>query len=141
VKFGPGGQASQSLVANGCIILGQVERSVLFPGVFVGPGAVVSGAIIMNATRIEAGARVDQAILDKGIRVGENAVVGHGPNERPNERIPQLLFSGLTVVGKGAVIPAGTRIGRNCCLGAEISDGDFPSLDIPAGTVIGETEL
>ena len=35
LKFGPHGQASQSLIANGCVIQGRVERSVLFPGVVI----------------------------------------------------------------------------------------------------------
>lgn len=141
VKFGPGGRAQQSLVANGCIILGHVEKSVLFPGVFVGPGAHVSGAIVMNETRIEAGARVDRSILDKGIRVGENATIGAGEDFTPNPRMPQLLCSGLTVVGKGASIPPGVRVGRNCCLAADITERDFPGHDVPTGSVIGETEL
>jgi glucose-1-phosphate adenylyltransferase len=138
VKFAPGGRARQSLIANGCIVLGTVERSVLFPGAFVGPGAHVSGSIVMNDTRVEAGARVDRAILDKQIRVGENAVVGHGDATTPNEKIPLLLRSGLTVVGKSAVIPAGARIGRNCCLGADVSEKDFPTLELPAGGVVGD---
>jgi glucose-1-phosphate adenylyltransferase len=117
-----------------------VERSVLFPGVFVGPGAVVSGSIVMNDTRIEAGARVDRTILDKGIRVGDGAVIGTGEATIPNRTIPQLLHSGLTVVGKGARIPAGIRVGRNCCLAADLSDRDFEGIEVPTGSMLGETE-
>ena len=50
VKFGPQAQLSNSLVSNGCVIRGQVERSVLSPGVYVSPGAVVRESVIINDT-------------------------------------------------------------------------------------------
>ncbi len=140
VKFGPGGDSSESLIANGCIVLGRVQRSVLFPGVFVGPGAEVTDSIVMNDTRIEDRARVDRAILDKNISVGADAVVGHGDAAIPNRDIPELLNSGLIVVGKNATIPPGTRVGRNSCLASDIDGKDFPGQDVPEGSMIGNTE-
>jgi glucose-1-phosphate adenylyltransferase len=140
VKFGPGGNAVRSLIANGCIVLGRVERSVLFPGVFVGPEAQVTGAIIMNDTRVESGCQIDRAILDKSIRVGEGAVIGWGDSAPPNREIPALLYSGLTVVGKGAYVPPGTRVGRNCCLAADVGEKDFPETEVPAGSMVGRAE-
>lgn len=137
LKFGPGGQSHQSLLANGCVILGTVERSVLFPGVFVGPGAVVSDSIIMNDTRIESNARVNHAILDKDISVGAGAVVGTGDASQPNRVIPHLLHTGLTVVGKGSRIPAGISVGRNCCLAADLRASDFVGTEVPTGTMLG----
>jgi glucose-1-phosphate adenylyltransferase len=136
VKFGPGGSAIQSLIANGCIILGRVERSVLFPGTFVGPGATVSHSIVMNDARIEERAKVDRVILDKNTWVGDEAVVGWGSAEAPNRETPGLLASGLTVVGKGAVIPPGARIGRNCILAADLRDRDFADLEVAGGTTL-----
>jgi len=138
VKFGTGGRAQVSLIANGCVILGTVERSVLFPGVFVGPGAHVSDSIIMNDTRIESNARIDRTILDKQIQVGPGSIVGHGDAKVANSRIPQLLYSGLTVVGKGSSIPPGTTLGRNCCLAADLTHADFRSTDLPSGSVLGD---
>ena len=139
MKFGAGGRSQYSLIANGCVIHGTVERSVLFPGVHVGADAHISDSIIMNDTRIETGARVDRAILDKQIKVGEGAVIGHGDASVANTRIPLLLHSGLTVVGKGSMIPAGASIGRNCCLAADLAEADFTSLDLPSGSSLGET--
>jgi glucose-1-phosphate adenylyltransferase len=138
VKFGPGGSASRSLIANGCIVLGRVERSVLFPGVFVGPDATVVDSIVMNDTRIEAKAHVNRVILDKSIQVGEGASIGWGESTSPNTAFPQLLHSGLTVVGKNARIPAQVRVGRNCCLAADIRDSDFNGSEIPCGSIVGQ---
>ena len=60
-----GGQCSNSLVANGCIIEGTVINSVLFRGVKVAKGAVVKNSIIMQDAQIQEGAEVDHCILDK----------------------------------------------------------------------------
>ena len=46
--------------------------------------------------------------------VGQGAIVGDGPDfDRPNKKEPNRLNTGITVVGKRAVIPRGARIGRN----------------------------
>ena len=60
-----GGQCSDSLVANGCIIEGTVINSVLFRGVKIAKGAVVKNSIIMQDAQIQEGAEVDHCILDK----------------------------------------------------------------------------
>ena len=56
---------SNSLVANGCVIEGTVENSVLFRGVHVAKGAVVKNCIIMQDAHIQEGAEIDHCILDK----------------------------------------------------------------------------
>ena len=60
-----GGQCTNSLVANGCVIEGTVINSILFRGVKVAKGAVIKNSIIMQDARIEEGAEVDHCILDK----------------------------------------------------------------------------
>ena len=113
-RIGPTANVHRSLISHGCLIWGTVERSVLSPGVRVDPGAVVRDSIIMFDTVIRAGAVVDRAIIDKEVSVGPNAVVGMGNDfDTPNRQEPARLNTGITVVGKRAVIPAGVRIGRN----------------------------
>ena len=82
-------------------------RSIISPGVYVAPGAVVRDAIVMTDAVIEAGAEVDRAILDKRVKVGAGAKVGWGEDNTPNQQWPERLNTGITVVGKDAVIPAG----------------------------------
>ncbi|MBP3428340.1 MAG: glucose-1-phosphate adenylyltransferase subunit GlgD [Clostridia bacterium] len=60
-----GGQCSNSLIANGCIIEGTVINSVLFRGVKVAKGAVVKNSIVMQDAQIQEGAEIDHCILDK----------------------------------------------------------------------------
>ena len=49
---------------------------------------------------------MDRAILDKEVVVGPGAIVGDGPfPDKPNKIEPGRLNTGITVVGKRAVIP------------------------------------
>ena len=59
--------AKNSLVADGCIIKGTVENSILFRGAYVAEGAVVKNSIIMQDSYISQNAKVNCAILDKQV--------------------------------------------------------------------------
>jgi glucose-1-phosphate adenylyltransferase len=133
VKMVEGAQVEGSLLSNGCIVAGTVVNSVLSPGVIVEAGAEVRDSVIMNDTVVQAGARVDRCILDKQIVVGRDALVGHGTEHSPNRHEPENLNSGITIAGKGARIPDGTRIGRNCAIGAGARESHFPGKEIASG--------
>ena len=137
-RIGPTANVHRSLISHGCEIWGTVERSVLSPGVRVDPGAVVRDSIIMFDTVIRAGAVVDRAIIDKEVSVGPNAVVGMGSDfETANRQEPGRLNTGITVVGKRAVIPAGVRIGRNVKINEEVRPADFGGRrNIPSGGTV-----
>jgi glucose-1-phosphate adenylyltransferase len=139
VRFEHGGRVADSLVANGCRIAGVVERSVLFPGVTVARGAVVKDSIVMHDTVVGREAHVDRAIVDKDVRIGARVVLGHGDSGTPNRACPEHLSSGLTVVGKGARLPEGLKVGRNARIGAMVADSSFTS-DVPAGGVVDGPE-
>jgi glucose-1-phosphate adenylyltransferase len=116
VLLGPEAQVDGNLLSDGCRMDGRVVRSVLSPGVYVAPGAIVRDSIILTDTQVSAGAVVDRAIVDKNVIIGEEARVGEGDDNTPNRELPNLLNTGLTLVGKGAEIPAGAIIGRNCVI-------------------------
>jgi glucose-1-phosphate adenylyltransferase len=46
LKIGNNAQISDSLIYNGCIIEGEVERSILFPGTYVEKGAKVKDSVL-----------------------------------------------------------------------------------------------
>ena len=133
-KVGPTAQIHKSLISHGCVINGMVVNSVLSPGVQVDVGAVVRDSIIMFDTVIRSGAVVDRAILDKEVVVGSGAIVGDGPyDDRPNKAEPGRLNTGITVVGKRAVIPRGVRIGRNVKVAADVRSSDFTGRVVRSG--------
>jgi NDP-sugar pyrophosphorylase family protein len=119
------------------VINGSVENSVLSPGVVVDVGAVVRDSIILFDSVVRPGAVVDRAILDKEVAVGPGAIVGEGTDyDVVNRREPGRLNTGITVVGKRAVVPRGVRIGRNVLVGEGARAADFLSRVIRSGSTV-----
>lgn len=71
-RYLDGAQVKNSLVADGCIIEGTVENSILFRGVRISKGAVVRNCIIMQDGTVLSGAKIDHCILDKQALIREN---------------------------------------------------------------------
>jgi glucose-1-phosphate adenylyltransferase len=136
-KIGATAQVHRSLISHGCVVNGSVVNSVLSPGVVVDMGAVVRDSIILFDSIIRPGAVVDRAILDKDVAVGPGAIVGEGTDfDVVNRREPGRLNTGITVVGKRAVIPRGVRIGRNVLIGEGVRAADFTSRVIRSGSTV-----
>jgi glucose-1-phosphate adenylyltransferase len=136
-KIGPQGRVHRSMVCNGCNVRGTVEHSMLSPGVYVSPGAIVRDSIVMNDTWIGPGAVLDKVIIDKGVVIGAGAVVGWGDDMGLTNKLqPDKLTTGISVVGKGSHIPPGVRIGRNVVINADRDAEDFPDGDVASGETI-----
>ncbi len=139
VKIGSKAKVKQSLISNGCIIAGEVEKSILSPGVVIKPGAIVRNSIIFNDTVIEEGAIVEGAILDKKIHIGKDCKIGCGEDYTPNLDKPDVLSSGLNVVGKGVSIPDGITIERNCRIFSNVKENEFEGKIIKSGSTLGKS--
>jgi glucose-1-phosphate adenylyltransferase len=136
-QVGPTAQVHRSMISHGCVINGTVVNSVLSPGVRVDVGAVVRDSIVMFDSVIRSGAVVDRSILDKEVVVGPGAIVGDGPDfDTPNRQEPGRLNTGITVVGKRAIIPRGERIGRNVKVAGDVRATDFASKIIRNGASV-----
>jgi glucose-1-phosphate adenylyltransferase len=135
-RIGSQAAVSRSMISHGCVVEGTVDHSILSPGVRVGPGAVVRDSIVMFDSEIGEGAVIDRAILDKECVVGAHARVGEGRVLRPNRSEPERLFSGLTLVGKKARVPARARIGRNCRIDPYVIESDFPRRRVASGDTV-----
>lgn len=61
--------AKNVMVADGCVIEGEVENSILFRGVKIAKGAKVKNCILMQDTVVEAGANIEYLISDKKVTV------------------------------------------------------------------------
>lgn len=68
-KYGLYSNVKNSLVADGCVIEGTVENSIIFRGVKIGAGAVVKDSIIMQGSVIGDNAQLDYVILDKEVLI------------------------------------------------------------------------
>ena len=79
VKYDLDSKVSKSLVADGCIIEGEVENSVLFRGVKVGKGAKVKNCILMQGTVVGDNAELNYLITDKNVSICENHILTSSP--------------------------------------------------------------
>ena len=136
VRIGAGATLAASLAANGARVEGSVERSILFPGVIVEPGARVVDSILMHGAHVGRDATVTRVIADKQVEIGAGAIVGGTtvPDEvvRPNRVCPEHLSSGLTLLGQRARVPAGIRVGRNARVDPEVTEAGLTD-DLPDG--------
>jgi glucose-1-phosphate adenylyltransferase len=141
VKLGPHSEAHHSLLSNGCVIDGTVINSVLSPGVRVERGAIVRDSVIMNDTTIRAGAVIDRCVLDKEIEIGADAQIGVGDDNTLNQIEPDKIYTGITIIGKRAQVPAGVIIGRNCRIDSNVTPTDFEHHDLRSGMTVSKQEM
>ena len=97
------GQAIDSIVSGGCILSGgMVRNSVLGRGVKVHSGSSVDECVILDNCDIGRRAKVRRAILDKNVRIPEDAVVGY--DLEADRKHHHVTESGLVIIG-GARTP------------------------------------
>jgi glucose-1-phosphate adenylyltransferase len=133
-RFGDNCSLNTCMISAGSHVMGNVINSVLAPGVVVEEGATVKDSIIFEDCTIKKGATVDLAILDKRVTVGENAIVGAGNNYKTaNHLKPSHLYTGISLVGKGAEVPENQKIGRNCVINSNIKEASYPGKIIEDG--------
>ena len=68
-RYSVSAQVKNSLVADGCVIEGLVENSILFRGVHVRPGARIYNSIVMQGAELCENTLLDHVILDKGVKI------------------------------------------------------------------------
>ncbi len=124
-RIGPGARIENSLIHNGCEVNGEVQKSVLFPGVKIEEGADVKNSILLFDTVVRAGASLDKVIADVEVQIGADSCIGAGETLTPNREYPGLLNSGITLIGQGVQIPIKIQIGRNCILYPSLKAKNF----------------
>ncbi len=113
VKVGKQASISTSLISDGCRIEGNVEESVLSPGVVVGKGSKIKHSIILNDVVIGENCIIEDTIIDKETVIGDNSKIGYGDDYTPNKDNAKVLSSGLNVIGKKLILPKGLEVERN----------------------------
>jgi glucose-1-phosphate adenylyltransferase len=68
-KYGTNAKISNSLIADGCIIDGTVENSIVFRGCKINKSAVVKNSILMQSTIVDDNANLDYVITDKNVKI------------------------------------------------------------------------
>ncbi len=79
-RYGKDASVSDSMVADGCLIEGSVENSIIFRGVQIEKGAKVKNSIIMQNSIIQKNCVLENVVLDKEVTLlGGKTVIGQ-PN-------------------------------------------------------------
>lgn len=68
-RYIQGSKAKNIMSADGCIIEGEVENSILFRGVRIAKGAKVKNCVLMQDTIVGEGANVEYVITDKNVTI------------------------------------------------------------------------
>jgi len=90
-KYNEEADVRNSIVADGCIIEGTVENSVLFRGVTVKKGAVIKNSIVMQGSCVEENSSTQFAILDK------NTVLTNGKSLKGEPNLPIIVGKNVRV--------------------------------------------
>ena len=76
----PGASVKNSILADGCVIEGEVENCVIHSGVKIGKGSVVKNSVIMKDTVVRTGCQIDKALIDEEVVIEQGCKVGEGNN-------------------------------------------------------------
>jgi glucose-1-phosphate adenylyltransferase len=106
--------------------------------VYVAPEAIVRDSIVLHDTWIGPGALLDKVIVDADVVIGASVRLGYGDELKPNVAEPDKVNTGISVVGKGAHVPAGIRIGRNVVVKSRTDEDAFAAFgnDVPSGATV-----
>lgn len=68
-RYGLGSSVTNSLIADGCVIEGTVENSVLFRGVHIGKGTRIENCVIMQDSFIGPNCKMNYVVMDKDVSI------------------------------------------------------------------------
>ena len=74
-KYGDNAKVLNSLIADGCIIDGNVENSIIFRNVKIEKNAKIKNSVVMQNTIVEENSDLNCVIADKNVRITENKTI------------------------------------------------------------------
>ena len=95
-----------TLIADGCIIEGSVENSIIFRGVKVGRGSVVRNSILLQDTVVGSGVSLNCVVTDK------NAVIRDGRTLSGHETMPFFIGQKTSAVFSHNLVNFFFRLGK-----------------------------
>lgn len=116
---GPKADVQNSLLGDGCLVLGKVHHSVVFSGAQIGEGAEVVDSILMPGVMVGEGAVVSKAIIGENTVVEGGAKIGVPP--KPGEKAKVANENGITVVGDDLTVLSTMRLVRGTALSGDLS--------------------
>lgn len=102
----PGAKVRNCMINEGCTVYGEVNHSVLFYGVEVGEGSVVTDSVIMPQVTIGRNVRIHRAIISENMVIEDGTVIGEGREDdseillitNDHEAAPSIKISSPTPI-------------------------------------------
>ncbi len=79
-EYLPGSSVENSMIADGCVIEGHVENSIIFRGVKIGKGSVVKNSILFQDTQTGRGVNLNCVITDKSVFIRDGVTLSGHPS-------------------------------------------------------------
>lgn len=136
-EVGPSALIRNSMICDGSRVYGTVSGSLIGPGVVVPAGCTVIDSIILPDVTLGAQSHIERTIIDKQVLVGVGASIGQKQQGTVNTRFPDLLNTGLTVVGMHSVIPDQARIGTNVLIAPRVAASHWHQTMLADGATLG----
>lgn len=113
----PEATVENAIIAQGCKIMGDVENSILSPGVVVGHGTIIRNSIILHDVHIKHESLLDYCVVDKEVEIGNCCALGNIYANQDN----------LCLIGKGSIIPDEVTIEEFCKIHPRTDLNKYPT--------------
>ena len=100
---GQNAKITNSTVTEGCFIDGVIKHSVIFGGVELGEGSVVSDSVIMPGAKIGKNVVIEKAVIGADAVIGDGAKVGVNSSD-DNKYASKLCTNDLVLIESGAEV-------------------------------------
>lgn len=100
---GQNAKITNSTVTEGCFIDGEIKHSVIFGGVELGEGSVVSDSVIMPGAKIGKNVVIEKAVIGADVVIGDGAKVGVNSSD-DNKYASKLCTNDLVLIESGAEV-------------------------------------
>lgn len=100
---GQNAKITNSTVTEGCFIDGEIKHSVIFGGVELGEGSVVSDSVIMPGAKIGKNVVIEKAVIGADSVIGDGAKVGVNSSD-DNKYASKLCTNDLVLIESGAEV-------------------------------------
>lgn len=100
---GQNAKITNSTVTEGCFIDGEIKHSVIFGGVELGEGSVVSDSVIMPGAKIGKNVVIEKAVIGADAVIGDGAKVGVNSSD-DKKYASKLCTNDLVLIESGAEV-------------------------------------
>ncbi len=130
------GYVKNSFISRGVRIEGYVENSVIYPDVKISKGTKIVDSVIMNGNIVCKNSNVVHTVIFPNIKelrpggcnIGEGSIIGEKRSKIVNEKYPNQIKNGLTVIGFNADLPHGCKIDGGCVIESDVPFSFFKGL-------------